>query len=299
MIENFNPLFRELLIKLSKGDRWKNNSSLQKAVKVGYSILNDEIVEENIIKLAINKIKQETHEENDELILALMAILYSEFEESIEDSIKWFQKWAKCTDKPTQKAIAAFMAAVRLTEIHDFSNLLKDGYILLEHFTDNVTTVLWTLCIAIDIRDYQHTFSKFIQKAKELSSQPIDLFEAWYFYTLHDYSRALELYLQAKNRLEKEMPVDELADLWYTITQCYLNMPVPNIEKALEAINNALQFDSILQEYQNDNSYLTIRAKIYWLMKEKEKAITDIKHVLEYDAENDDAIELMQKIQKN
>ncbi len=138
MIRAFAEFLIELLTKLSGDEKWIGKSSFQKALTIGHSILNDELVDEKRINRAIKDIRQENPEEEDALILALLAVLYSELEESMPQSVKYFEKLAKISGEATQLSINNFLSVMRVTELHDFSNLLHDGLVFLEMHKDDV-----------------------------------------------------------------------------------------------------------------------------------------------------------------
>jgi tetratricopeptide (TPR) repeat protein len=190
------------------------------------------------------------------------------------------------------------LAVIRVTELNDFSCLLKDGLLIMEKFKDDVNTALWQMSKKVSVSEHKDAFLSFIAKAKELSKEPVDLFEAYYYYEFQDYTRALELYLQAYDNREEMMQADELADICSLIAQCYMHIPSPDPENALKAINKALYHDSLLIDFQNETSYLAIRAKIFVKMNEKEKALADLDRVLEYLPDDEDALALLKKIKE-
>jgi tetratricopeptide (TPR) repeat protein len=301
MIRAFAELFQDLLIQLSKEEKWIGNKSVKNATFVGRLILNNEILPEEIIQQAIDAIRNENPDNDDELIILLLAILNSEIEKSIPESLKCFERLAQRFDATTQKQIASFLSAVRIMEIKDFSNLLDDGLKILEHYKEDPLSALWRLSNQVQVREHYDTFLIFIEKARKTSGPRISLFEGWFYMEVGDFSKSLEHYIFAKDKLEKEMAADELADLWNSIAICYMSLQNPEPGNALIAINKALQFDFLLEEFQNEITYLATRAQIYLMLDEqkdqnKEKAIADLNRVLIYDADHETALNLLQKI---
>jgi tetratricopeptide (TPR) repeat protein len=297
----FAILFQELLTQFSKDEKWNDNTSIKKAITIGHAILNDEIVSEKLIKLAIISVENENHDKDDELIILLLAILYSELEGAVQQSLECFERLSQLSDEPIQKQIASFLSFVRIMELNDFNNLLKDGLNILDYYKEKSRFALWQLSNQVSVKEHTETFLAFIHKARATAGQRLSLFEGWFYSEIVDYSKALACYLMAEDQLCNEMEADELADLWSSIAICYMHLSTPDPENALMAINKALQFDCLLDEFQNEITYLATRAQIYLMVdkekdKNKEKALADLNRVIEYNPDHEKAIDLLQKV---
>jgi tetratricopeptide (TPR) repeat protein len=301
MIRAFAELFQDLLIQLSEEEKWIGNKSVKNVMFIGRLILNNEILPEEIIQQGIDAIQNENPDSNDELIILLLAILNSEIEESIPESLKCFERLAQMFDATTQKQIASFLAAIRIMELKDFNNFLADGLKILDHYKEDPLSAVWRLSNEVNVKEHIDTFLVFIEKAKETAGPRVNLFEGWFFFEVGDYSKSLECYLLVKDQLGNELMADELADLWNSIAICYMSLPNPNPSNALTAINKALQFDYQLDEFQNEITYLATRAQIYLMLDDKnnqnkEKAIADLNRVITYDSDHEVALDLLRKI---
>lgn len=301
MIRAFAELFQDLLIQLSEEEKWKGNKSIKNAMFIARLILNNEILPEEIIQQGIDAIQNENPNCNDELIILLLAVLYSELENSIPESLKCFERLAQRFDGPTQKQIASFLAAIRIMELKDFNNLLNDGLNILDYYSEDPLSVLWRLSNQVNVKEHFDTFLVFIDKAKATAEPRIVLFEAWFYMEVGDFSKSLECYLLAKNTLEKEMASDELSDLWNSIAICYMSLQNPDPGNALIAINKALLYDFLLEEFQNEITYLATRAQIYLMLdsqskENKEKAVIDLNRVITYVPDHELALDLLRKI---
>lgn len=295
----FATFFDDLLSQLSKDVKWDDNTSIKKAIAIGHAILNDEILPEKLLKLAI--ISAESENSDDALITLLLAILYSELEESPVESLKCFERLALMVDEPSRRNIASLLAFVRVTEINDFSNLLEDGLSIIDYYKEKSRYALWHLSDQFPVKEHTETFLTLIDKARATDGPRLSLFEGWFFSEIGDYSKALACYLMAEDQLCNEMEADELADLWHSIALCYLNLVRSDPGNALMAINKALQYDFLLEEFQNEITYLATRAQIYLLLDDQskeneEKALADLRRVIEYNPDHEVALDLMRKI---
>jgi tetratricopeptide (TPR) repeat protein len=240
-------------------------------------------------------------EHNNHFYLLLLGVLNESLDED-ETAIQYFSDIlnTRITGNFTEE-FSDFITVGKLNTLSDFTELEKAGLILISKYCDNsnIAELLWQLSIKVNPEEYIPVFEKFCLKALELYP---DNFGIKYFHGYIkrlglNYEAALELFLQVKDELEKDIENTEfnfqLANIWLDISNCYLKNENP--DKAIEGCDLSLKYDQKTEENLLKLYILNKKAEALLLKGEKEQAISIFNQLLTEDIENKEALALLEK----
>jgi tetratricopeptide (TPR) repeat protein len=243
-----------------------------------------------------------------ELLLAFFLADAEEWEESVAE---FNQTLENDIPRPVADDIRQLILLIMISEL----NLLPTAgelMALLEAISsaENIIPILWKLAEVIDAGKNPELLQQCAEKAWELYPDVFRTgnFQAWLFVKENKIEPAIEEFSKVLEALKKEDADEshvqiEIGTVNLNLAECNLLLPVPDMGKAIEYCNAALEQNEMADDPMLEVLILLTRAKAYLLPEDKqarslEPALKDINRILEIDPQNREALKLLQKTEE-
>jgi tetratricopeptide (TPR) repeat protein len=231
----------------------------------------------------------------------LLAVLNEATDED-EEAIKYFTILLRSSiSENFREELTDFIAQGKFYTLTNYDELENAGLSLIERCSNNsdIVTALWNLTTYADPSDNMPVFEKLCSRAIGLYPENNGILHfQGYLKTLSlDYQAALEIFLQVKDKLEKDDKSPEyfntLANIWNNIADCYIKLDKP--QQTIESCDIALDYMMKSEDFLIENIILRKKAEALLLLNQKDLALSIITKILEENAEDAESNEILKK----
>jgi hypothetical protein len=292
------------LLKIIKDNRDKEDKNIRKICDHCIKYLSMREIFYDVAEKDIDFLNNLNPDENP-FYLLLLAVLNEAADED-EQAILYFNNLLESPiSENFREELSDFIAQGKFYTLTNYNELEKVGLILIEKYSNNddIVSILWNLSTFADPSNHMPVYEKLCSSAMELYSDNNGLlhFQGFLKSLSQNYQAALEIFLQVKDKLENDDKRPEydynLTNIWNNIADCYLKLNNP--EQTIESCDLALEHNMKAEDLHIENNILRKKAEALLLLNQKDLALSIITQLLEENAEDEEAIELLEKIKNS